>query len=141
MLADTRISDIMTPDPITLNINDTVDRVHEIFESKSIHHLPVIDNEGALQGIISHIDLMKISYGRSLFRIHNKEALNQTLYRTLLVKDVMTRDVKSLRPDDTISDALALFKKNIFHAIPITHSGRVCGIISCFDLLMYAYNR
>ena len=139
MLAETLISKVMTANPTTISPNDTVDSVSEIFDDNSFHHIPVVDEQGVLHGIISKIDLMALSYGRSLFRVHNGTKLNQTLYRTLLVKDVMTKDVTSLKPDDTVSDAMDLFRHNIFHAIPIVKSGQLCGILSCYDLLLFAY--
>jgi acetoin utilization protein AcuB len=139
MLSETLISKVMTANPTTITPNDTVDSVSEIFDENSFHHIPVVDNQGVLQGIISKVDLMALSYGRSLFRVHNRTELNQTLYRTLLVKDVMTKDVNSLKPDDTVADAMDLFRHNIFHAIPIVRGGQLCGILSCYDLLLFAY--
>lgn len=53
----------------------------------------------------------------------------------LLVRDVMTRGVKTIRPEDTVLEAVS--KMNKFHigSVVVTNNGRPIGIITERDIL------
>jgi CBS domain-containing protein len=55
---DTRISDIMTREVLTINPEDSIDRCMEMMTGKKIRHLPVIDNQ-QVTGMISIGDVVK----------------------------------------------------------------------------------
>ena len=129
----------MTPTPLSLTTEDTVDVAYELIETHSFHHLPIVDGDGRLQGIISKQDLINLAHGRTLFTLSDRNAMNKTFFRTLRCKDVMTCNVKTLNPDQTIGDAMSLFAANLFHAIPIVEGDQLKGIVSTYDLLIYAY--
>ena len=47
----------------------------------------------------------------------------------------MTKGLATLSPDALLSEALELFKENIFHAIPILDDGDLVGIITPHDII------
>jgi CBS domain-containing protein len=54
----------------------------------------------------------------------------------LALKDVITRDVVSINPHDTLRDALALMVENRVSALPVVDAREHCvGVISVTDLL------
>ena len=53
-----RISELMTPKPITTSPETLVADVFELMEERRIRHIPVVDDEGELQGIVSQRDLV-----------------------------------------------------------------------------------
>lgn len=55
---DTRISDIMTRELLTINPEDSIDRCMEMMTGKKIRHLPVIENH-QVTGMISIGDVVK----------------------------------------------------------------------------------
>ncbi len=57
-LATTTAADVMTPDVIAVDVEDSVDKVMEILDSKNIVRVPVLDN-GQLVGIISRPDVLR----------------------------------------------------------------------------------
>lgn len=134
------LGDIMTRQPHCLSPLDQVERADQLCQDYHIHHLPVVDIYGKVIGILSQSDLLKISYGLSLFRNHDPQRYNQTLFASVLVRDVMVREVTVLRSDDTIRDALDIFKMNKFHAIPIVEGELLVGIITPLDLLDVAFS-
>lgn len=135
----TPLATIMSTHLITLNEEDSADQLGAIFKTHKIHHLPVIDNEGKLIGIISQTDYERIRYGASLFRNPDAESYNEALLRSLRVVDLMTKDVKTLRPTDSLSQAYQLLKHNSFRAIPIVEKGILIGIVSALDLLNHCF--
>lgn len=134
------LGDVMTRQPHSLSPMDPVERADQLCKDYNIHHLPVVDIYGKVIGMLSQSDLLKISYGLSLFRNHDPERFNRTLFASVLVRDVMTRDVTILHSDDAIGEALAIFKRNKFHAIPIVEQDLLVGIITPLDLLEVAFS-
>ncbi|WP_231492219.1 CBS domain-containing protein [Pedobacter sp. Leaf170] len=55
---DTGIDEAMTPNPITISLNDTIDKCMEIMTEKHIRHLPIVMNN-EVKGMISIGDLVK----------------------------------------------------------------------------------
>ncbi len=60
LLSEIKVRDIMTPDPVTVEVRDTVERVALLMEERAIGGLPVVDDEGSLAGIITDHDVFKV---------------------------------------------------------------------------------
>ncbi|MCB9282871.1 MAG: CBS domain-containing protein [Lewinellaceae bacterium] len=136
------VRQIMTTEVVTVSPNETMEVVHRIFNTSEIHHLPVVNQEGVVVGIVSKSDYYSISNAFPLFRPDLREAANERLFKSLLVEDVMTRQVATLSPEDSLTVAAGYFKENIFHAIPIVdRGGKLVGILTTFDLLNYLFNQ
>jgi CBS domain-containing membrane protein len=133
------ISELMTTDLIIVRPHDTMAQVAEAFRKNDIHHLPVVNQEGELKGILSKSDFLRISHGWTMFRNNQKAEFDEALYQTLLVKDVMTKDVAKLAPSDALSVAAGIFRENLFHCIPVIDKGVLVGMITTYDLLKYAF--
>jgi CBS domain-containing protein len=136
------IKQIMTTDVMIVSPNDSMQKVHDIFQAQNIHHLPVVDDSGKVVGIVSKTDYNFVSYAFPLFRSEKREEANVQLFESLLVEDVMTKQVATLGPDDPISLAGGFFRENLFHAIPVVDlSDRLVGILSTYDLLNYFFEQ
>jgi len=136
------VKQIMTTEVLTVRPEDTMELVHRIFHSRGIHHLPVVNAESQVVGILSKSDYYSISNAFPLFRPDLREAANERLFKSLLVEDVMTRQVATLSSDDPITVAAGFFKENLFHAIPIVdEENRLLGILTTFDLLNYFFSQ
>ncbi|HEX3681648.1 MAG TPA: CBS domain-containing protein [Bryobacteraceae bacterium] len=57
--SDTFVREIMTPSPITVRCETTVDEAMRIMVDNRIRHLPVINSEGQVAGVLSIGDLVK----------------------------------------------------------------------------------
>lgn len=137
----TSIKNVMTPDAIYVDQFFTMEQVSDIFESKPIHHLPVVDDNLVVVGMISKSDYYKLQHCLTFFKSKKIKDYNSALMRSLLAKDIMTKQVVTLLPESPLSQAFDLFRENLFHAIPIVDEDKhLLGIVSTFDLLNYAYN-
>jgi acetoin utilization protein AcuB len=58
-LAGLKIRDIMTPDPVTVSPNQTLEDALLLMQKVRVGAFPVVDQEGKVIGIISHRDLMR----------------------------------------------------------------------------------
>jgi len=135
------LADVMQREVITLLPEDFVTRVDDLFKQNSFHHLPVVDKEGKIVGIVSSTDLDRISYGQSLFKFNDKHAYDEALYRSLLVQDIMSTRIFQMSSSATIESAYRHFSKGQFRAIPVVDGGALVGIVTPLDLVGAFINR
>jgi CBS domain-containing protein len=69
---ETLIREIMTEDPVTVNMDNTIEDCMRLMTNKFIRHLPVVEN-GKLIGIISIGDVVKFIIEEQRFIIQNLE--------------------------------------------------------------------
>jgi acetoin utilization protein AcuB len=140
MLNDTPISEIMTRYLITVSPNTTLDKIRAIFQQHDFHHLPVVDGE-QLVGILSRIDVDRVSRCLGLFHSKSNQEYNDRLFQSLLAEEVMTKTVKTIAPEEPVGYAAVLFSENKFHALPVVERGQLVVMVTTFDLMEFAYNR
>ncbi|MCA9716149.1 MAG: CBS domain-containing protein [Myxococcales bacterium] len=123
----------MTSRPETASLSDRVSDSFSQMRQKGIRHLPVVDESGTLVGIISDRDLLPyISVGAAPRRQNGASAVR--------VREIMTRSVEVVGPDDTLRVAVELFLEHRFGALPVVNaSGRLVGILSLIDVFRAWY--
>ena len=127
-----KVETIMTENLITLGPRHTLSDVKKIFAVHNIHHIPVKVGE-KIVGMVSKSDLDY--HERHYDHIPYGEMLEQGQLDLYKLEDVMTKGLAILPPDAPISDALELFKENIFHAIPIEKDDTLIGIVTPHDVI------
>ena len=136
------ISTIMTTAVLTLGPKDLMRDVEDIFRKNTIHHIPIVEENGKLAGIISQTDFYKIQHGMTLFKSKNVESFNSTLMGSLLVEEVMTKQVAALHFNEPINVAVGILQENLFHALPVVDDNhKLVGILTTHDLLNYAFRK
>ena len=131
----------MTTDLITVRFDETVTKIATVFKEHSFHHIPIVNADDCIEGIISRTDFERIKSGMTHFRVHDIEKYNESLFQTLLTKDIMTKGVVHLNPNDSIQDAYKVFKKNKFRALPVISKGKLVGLVTPLDLLDFFFNQ
>ncbi len=106
-----------------VNRNTTVVEASECMCQQDIGALLVVDDEGAVVGIVTERDIV--------FAVHKfvDEFLDQT------VQDLMSSDVISCRPDNTVAEAAVLMSKNGIRHLPVQNDEGLAGLISIRDVL------
>ncbi|MCB0569667.1 MAG: CBS domain-containing protein [Phaeodactylibacter sp.] len=135
----TTVGQIMSTPVITVGPDDTMKRVQDIFRMNNIHHIPVV-LDGKVAGIVSKSDYLRLLHGFTLFKTEKSAEYNDAIMRSLLVGEVMTKQVATLSPEDTVEMAAGFFRENLFHALPVVSKGLLVGIVTTFDLITYAFS-
>lgn len=65
-LANTRVRDVMTVDPVTVSPSDDVEAAARLMAKRGIHRVPVVQGDDELVGIVSSIDIMRLVGDRGL---------------------------------------------------------------------------
>jgi len=127
------IYEYMTADPITISSATLLPEARQILNEYGIRHLPVIDSERRLIGIVTDRDLRSAYPSSVSSKPEAVLAFEQVLKTT--VEDIMTTSCATLMPDDSIDDALMIFDCEKVGGIPIvSEENVVLGIFSLPDL-------
>ncbi len=121
----------MTPDPETITPDTTLLEAHRLMGVKRIRALPVID-AGALVGIVTRTDLMGADPSR-LYTRGEQEQSREVVQQP--VRLIMTAPVRTVREDDTMTEAAQLMLTHKFHSLPVLNAqGRLAGIVTETDI-------
>ncbi|MCW1928545.1 acetoin utilization AcuB family protein [Bhargavaea beijingensis] len=125
------LEEIMNTEVVTLGPGHTIREARERMEDKKIRHLPIVDDQGEIIGIVSDRDL-KEAIPSSLI---GKQDLS--VYDTPL-SEIMTQDPLVGHPLDFVEEAAVIFYEHGIGCLPVVTAGKVVGIITETDLL-YRY--
>ena len=127
------ISEYMTSDPITISSAVFLPEARRILNEFHIRHLPVVDRENKLVGIVSDRDL-RSAYPSSVTSREDKILAFEQVEKTT-VADMMTTTCSTLGPDATLDDALLIFDRDKVGGLPVVSEDNVVlGMFSLLDL-------
>jgi CBS domain-containing membrane protein len=130
------IKNIMTPNPVSINLTTSISEVGKIFSEGKFHHLPVLNGK-ELVGIISYFDLMRVSFEQS-FGVTDKQAVYAVLDHTLDIESIMTKDPVVVQLTSTVRDAAEKLCTGGYHSLPVVNQDHeLLGIITSKDLIKY----
>jgi CBS domain-containing protein len=129
------VRDVMTPVVKTLGRNDRLSIADDIMRASRIRHLPVLDEDGQLCGVVSQRDLFRGALARAL---GFGETGQQKVLATLVVKEVMTTDVVTTTPDARLVEAAQLMLARKIGCLPVLDGGRLVGILTESDFVALA---
>jgi len=128
------VSRSMTQKVVTIDKNADILEAKELMEQYQIRHVPVVEPDGLLIGMITDRDLR--SALPSTFFKKDKKAVKKAVAPSIKVKEIMAQNLVTLSPMDTIQDALLLIQKTLVGALPVVDKkDKLLGIISVRDLL------
>jgi CBS domain-containing protein len=131
------VADIMTHSVVTLYEEDDLVNVAEAMERFRFEHVPVVDN-GKLVGLITPRDLAAV-FSSSLDP--TRRMRDDTLRKNVFVRDVMTTNLRTARPDTPLLDAARLMRDARLGCLPVVdRDGRLVGIVTATDMLDLAAN-
>jgi len=126
------VEDVMSRDVFTLGRNEKLSVADDVMKQKRIRHIPILDGDGELCGIISQRDLFRGILLRSLGYGSRAE---QKMLDTLSIKDAMHDEVISTSPKTPLADAARLMLAEKVGCLPVVDGNRLVGLISEADFV------
>ena len=139
--------DIMTPNPVTISPKASVGEAVRILLERHFNGLPVVDDSGALVGIICQSDLVaqqKKLEMPSIFSLLDgfipmfgwKEAEQDFKKMTALTVDqAMSASPVTVGPDADLETVATMMLKSKHYTLPVLEDGELVGIIGKEDIL------
>jgi len=116
-----KASDIMTSDVITTKKTILLTEVMEVLLEKHISGIPVVDDQGRLEGIVTEIDLVN-------------SMLSGNAGETT-VGEIMSTKITCFPPSATCAEMASCFTTKRIRRVPIVDKDKVVGIVSRRDIL------
>ena len=130
---DAALSSVMTRRLVTVEIDDPLETVKQIFDSVSFHHLLVVDSAQKLCGVISDRDLLR---ALSPYIGTASENARDTATLKKRAHQIMSRQPITLPPQATVAEAVRLMMEHRVSCIPVVGPGfKAIGIVSWRDVL------
>ena len=126
---------LMTPNPITVAPADTLGDALGVMLRHDIHELPVLESD-RLVGIITRRDV-QVALGPGALTLDPDALSTPAMDRT--VDQVMTSDVETIAPTETVANACRLMVSMRVGALPVVDAaGKLRGILSVTDVVAVA---
>jgi acetoin utilization protein AcuB len=119
------VRDCMTCDPVTVRPESDPMAASMVLKFRGFRHLPVVDADGRLVGIMDRADL-------ELFL--SKAGSPGIMQRQHRVDQVMTREVVTVPPDCPLEEAATLMVEHKIGSLPVVEEERLVGIITETDM-------
>jgi acetoin utilization protein AcuB len=127
------VGSIMTTRIVSVEMDDRLEVVKNIFDTLKFHHLLVVDDRKILKGVVSDRDLLKALspyLGSAAENARDLATLNKRVHQ------IMSRKLIALHADAPLPEAVKLFLDHQISCIPIIdEAGKPVGILSWRDVL------
>ena len=128
------VSRSMTRKVITVAPDDGIFKAQELMTANKIRHLPVIESDNRLVGVVTDRDI-RSALPYKFFKESPSEEEKKN-FAELKIKDIMTKNPITISPTYTLQDALLMIQDARVGALPVVdENGILSGIISVRDLL------
>jgi CBS domain-containing protein len=111
MMTSVHVSEVMTKAPLTIDPEAPVATAVAVMRERQVLHLPVVEADGRLSGIVSDRDLRGVEGERR-------------------VLDVMTWGAVTVGPTAPIAQAAAIMATERVGCLPVVDDGRLVGILT-----------
>jgi CBS-domain-containing membrane protein len=140
-------SDVMTREVITVKRETTIRDLAELFARHRISSAPVVDDSGAMIGIVTETDLVEqdkslhiptvISLFDWVIYLESDKKFEKELKKMTgqTVGDIYTEDVVQVSPSTPVSDVANLISSRKVNSIPVVDGNRLVGMVARIDLI------
>jgi CBS domain-containing protein len=124
-----KVSRIMTRNLITVSVGSTMEEAVKKMIECDVECLPVTDSKSVLCGLLTFRDII------------TKAVYSQADVRKLKVEDIMTRDLVTCSPNNTVLDVVKIMKNRHLRRIPVINAkNKLVGLITDFDLALFGWD-
>lgn len=126
------VRDLMTEKVFTLKPKDDLAALYDLMDSRHVRHVPIVDSEGELVGLVTDRDLSRSALGAV-------EELPLSVERDILrrrrIRDIMATEPDSIEPDATLKEAAEILLENKVGCLPVVEGLHLVGIITEADFV------
>lgn len=130
-----KVEDMMTRNPHTLLSSNTLREARDMMEALDIRHIPVVDANDHLQGLVTHRDILAAQESS----LHPDEAEQSFTFDTPLHK-MMHTNIMTAEPRAGLKESAIYMQKHKVGCLPVVNHGHLVGIITDSDFVTIAIN-
>lgn len=130
------ITEIMTTDVYTLSPDDTLQAARRLMAEHNIRHIPVVDDNRRLTGLLSQRDVLAGS--ESVLLSHSEDS--ESVESSTAISSLMTRNPITIEEDASLRGTALLMQGHRIGCLPVVRDGILVGIITDTDFVAVAIN-
>lgn len=130
-----RVSEIMTREPYTIGPDDTLEAARKMMAEHHIRHIPVVNENGSLVGLVSQRDVLAAEDSTVLNAAGDKSA-----ERYVAVSSIMTTPVQTTEENSSLRGTAMFLQQHKLGCLPVLDKGELTGIITDADFVGVAIN-
>ena len=128
------VASIMTRKVVTVEMDDPIQTICEVFNNFEFHHIPVVE-DWKLVGVISDRDLLKAV---NPFLDTSSEKKRGAITLDKKAHEIMSRNLTTVDAETSMEKASDLLLENYISCLPVLSSqGIVEGIVTWKDILKF----
>lgn len=139
--------DIMTKNVITVTPDTSLKKLASLLVENEISGVPVVDDSGALFGIVTENDLISqnkrlhiptvVSFLDAAIYLESSKKFEQEVKRLTAteVKEICTRKVVTISEDVSVIDIATIMAEKKVQLLPVVKAGKVIGIVGKRDMV------
>ena len=126
------VRDLMTDRVFSLHATDDLEALYELMDTHHVRHVPVVDRDGDLVGLVTQRDL-----ARSVLGVQDRLPLSmqQEILRRRSVREIMATEVETVDPDESLSAAAGMLLENKIGCLPVVEGAHLVGILTESDFV------
>ena len=140
-------ADIMTRDVVTITRDASVKELAQLLSARNISGAPVVDEKGALVGIVTESDLIDqnkkvhiptvVSILDSYIFLESTSKMEQEMKKIAgsTVADIYSSDVVSIGEATPLDEIATIMSEKNVHTLPVVTAGRIVGIVGKKDII------
>lgn len=128
------VASIMTKEPKTVLADSAATELDTLFKENRIHHVPVVDENRKVVGIVGKSDFLYLLRG---YTVHESDRFREAAkLRAFKAEEIMYKDVETLQDNKPIKEAIRLLSENRYQALPIVdENDALTGILTTHDVI------
>lgn len=131
---DDRLRFHCSQDVVFINKDSSMKEAYQLMLSNDIRHLPVVDENEVIVGILSDRDVQKAMPVKAMFPWLDK-AFTPSFSRNSLVQDFMSWPVCTIDENESVITAAEFIMENKISALVLVNQEKCTGIVTTEDLL------
>ncbi|MDX1536601.1 HPP family protein [Arsukibacterium sp.] len=130
------VAELMTADPLCVLRSDSLKDAHDLMREKNVRHIPVIDANGELAGMLTQ--KIMIAKVMGLMAQYGAAALERK-ERQVLVSELMATDFAAVTAEQPLIEVADYFVSNRHGCLPVVDAdNKISGILTSSDFVRLA---
>ena len=133
-MSNLRVRDLMTAEIIAVSPGAPISALQDLMDERRIRHVPIVDAEGTLVGIVSQRDVLRY-VSASEAEDDLPLSMRVDVLNAARAADIMTQQVETVEADDDLAVAARIMLDNKYGCLPVFEEGVLAGIITEADFV------
>lgn len=127
------VYELMTRHPVTLSADDPLSVARDVMRLGRIRHVPIVDDSGKIEGILSDRDL---GCGALLRACGIDVRMERHALARITAREVMAHRISTTTPQASLADAARQMNERKISCLPVIENEIVVGVLTAHDFVL-----